>query len=142
MRRFIAAFISDSIVYFEAAVKTRSLWHSFACAFAGLRDVVRGGRNAKIHFVIALTVIAAGFCLNISRTDWAILLLTIGAVFAAEAANTALESVVDLASPEHHDLARRAKDCAAGAVLVMAIAAVAVGLLILGPPLASAIEFQ
>ncbi|TXT36369.1 MAG: diacylglycerol kinase [Planctomycetota bacterium] len=122
-------------------MKTRSLWHSFACAFAGLRDVVRSGRNAKIHVVIALAVVAAGFCLKITRTEWAILLLTIGAVFAAEAANTALESVVDLVSPDHHDLARRAKDCAAGAVLVMAITAVAVGLLVLGPPLAKMIWF-
>lgn len=120
-------------------MKTRSLWHSFACAFSGLRDVVRGGRNAKIHIVIALVVIATGLWLKISRTDWAILLLTIGAVFAAEAANTALESVVDLVSPDHHELARRAKDCAAAAVLMLAIMAVAVGLLILGPPLATAI---
>lgn len=138
---FIAALVLDAIASFEAAMRTRSLWHSFVCAFAGLRDVVRGGRNAKIHVVIAVVVIAAGFSLDISRTDWAILLLTIGAVFAAESANTALESVVDLASPEHHELARRAKDCAAGAVLVMAIAAVAVGLLVLGPPLAKVTWF-
>jgi diacylglycerol kinase (ATP) len=120
-------------------MKTRSLWHSFACAFAGLRNVVRGGRNAKIHVVIALVVIAAGFWLNVSRTDWALLLLTIGAVLAAEAANTALESVVDLVAPDHHELARRAKDCAAGAVLLMAVAAVAVGMLVFGPHLIRAI---
>lgn len=122
-------------------MKTRSLWHSFACAFAGLRDVLRHGRNAKIHVGIALAIVVAGFRLNISRTDWAILLLTIGAVFAAETANTAIESVVDLVSPEHRDLARQAKDCAAGAVLVLAIAAVAVGLLVLGPPLAKLMPF-
>ena len=122
-------------------MKTQSLWHSFRCAFAGLREVVRSGRNAKIHVAIAVVVIAVGLSLNISRTDWAILLLTIGAVFAAESANTALESVVDLVSPDHHDLARRAKDCAAGAVLVMAIAAIAVGLFVLGPPLARVIWF-
>lgn len=121
-------------------MKTHSFWHSLRCAFAGLRDVVRSGRNAKIHVGIALAVIVSGCFLKISRTDWAILLLTIGAVFAAEAANTAIESVVDLVSPEHHELARRAKDCAAGAVLVLAIMAVAVGLLILGCPLATAIR--
>ena len=120
-------------------MKTRSLWHSFACAFAGLRDVVRTGRNAKIHVGVALAVIVAGCCLKITLTDWAILALTIGAVFSAEAANTAIESVVDLVSPEHHDLARRAKDCAAGAVFVLVIAAVVIGLMILGPPLATAI---
>lgn len=121
-------------------MKTRSLWHSFECAFAGLIAVVRGGRNAKIHVGVALAVIVVGCCLRISRTDWAILVLTIGAVFSAEAANTAIESVVDLVSPEHHDLARRAKDCAAGAVFVLAVAAVVVGLMILGPPLAAAIR--
>lgn len=122
-------------------MKTRSLWHSFACAFAGLRDVVCDGRNAKILVGIAALVITLGFGLKISRNDWAILLLTIGAVFSAEAANSALESVVDLVSPEHHELARRAKDCAAGAVLVLAIAAVVIGLLILGPPLTSSFRF-
>lgn len=122
-------------------MKTRSLCHSFACAFAGLRDVVRDGRNARILVGIGILVIAIGFWLSISRTEWAILLLTIGAVFAAEAANSALESAVDLASPEHHELARRAKDCAAGAVLILAIAAIAIGLLILGPPLAKALRF-
>lgn len=120
-------------------MKTRSLWHSFQCAVTGLKDAVRGGRNAKIHIGVALAVIVAGYCLKISRTDWAILALTIGAVFSAEAANTAIESIVDLVSPEHHELARRAKDCAAGAVFLLAIAAVAVGLLILVPPLATAI---
>jgi diacylglycerol kinase (ATP) len=120
-------------------MKTHSLWHSFECAFAGLIEVVRGGRNAKIHVGVALAVIVTGCCLNITRTDWAILTLTIGAVFSAEAANTTIEALVDLVSPEHHELARQAKDCAAGAVLVMAIAAVVVGLLILGPPFAAAI---
>lgn len=123
-------------------MKTHSLWHSFTCAITGLRDCIRIGRNARIHLGVALTVIAVGFGLCISRTDWAILLLTIGAVFATEVANTALESIVDLVSPEHHDLARQAKDCAAGAVLVMAIAAVAIGMLILGPPLAKTIWFM
>ncbi len=101
-----------------------------------------GGRNTKIHVGVALAVIVVGFWLNISRLDWAILLLTIGAVFAAEAANTAVKSVVDLVSPEHHELARRAKDCAAGTVLVLTIAAVAIGLVILGCPLVTAIGFN
>lgn len=118
-------------------MKTRSLWHSFRCAFTGFRDVLDGGRNAKIHLGIATAVIIAALWLDLSRTDWAILLLTIGAVFSAEAANTAIESVVDLVSPEHHELARRAKDCAAAAVLALVIAAVVVGLVILGPPLVS-----
>ena len=96
--------------------------------------MLKSGRNAKIHVGVTLFMIATGLCLPLSRTDWAVLLLTIGAVFAAEAANTAIEHVVDLVSPDHHDLARRAKDAAAAAVLVLAIAAILIGLLILGSP--------
>ena len=67
--------------------------------------------------------------------DWAILVLTVAVVLAAEAANTALETIVDVISPEISEPARIAKDAAAGAVLLLAMGAVAVGLLILGPPL-------
>lgn len=116
-------------------MKTSSLWHSFRCGFVGLWDVFRSGRNAKIHAAVAGAVIVTGLCLPLSRTDWAILGLTIGAVIAAEAANTAIEILVDLVSPEYHELARRSKDTAAGAVLVLAITAIVIGGLILGPPL-------
>ena len=73
--------------------------------------------------------------MGLDRTEWAIIALTIGIVLAAEAFNTVAEAVVDLVAAEYHPLAKVAKDVAAGAVLVMAIAAVIVGLLILGPPL-------
>ncbi len=115
-------------------MKTTSLRHSFRCGFIGLWDVLKSGRNAKIHVGIALAVITAGLCLPISRTEWAILVLTIGTVIAAEAVNTAIETVVDLASPSYHELARRVKDVAAGAVLMLAITAIVIGLLVLGPP--------
>ncbi len=116
-------------------MKTNSLWHSFRCGFVGLWDVLKSGRNAKIHAAAAATVIGIGLCLPLSRTEWAILTLMIGVVIAAESANTAIEYVVDLVSPEYHELARRSKDAAAGAVLIMAITAVVIGGLILGPPL-------
>jgi diacylglycerol kinase len=67
--------------------------------------------------------------------DWAIVVLTIAMVFTAEFINTAIEAVVDLASPVNHPLAKVGKDVGAGAVLVAALAAALVGLLILGPPL-------
>ena len=114
----------------EVAMKTKSLLHGFHCAFTGLWDTIRSERNAKIHVVAAISAIAAGVCLNLSRTEWAILTLTIGAVFAAELANSAVEHVVNLVSPEYHDLARRAKDAAAASVLVTAIAALVIGLLL------------
>ena len=117
-------------------MKTTSLWHSFRCGFMGLWDVLKSGRNAKIHVGVALAVITGGLCLPLSRTEWALLVLTIGAVIAAEAVNTAIETVVDLVSPDYHELARRVKDVAAGAVLVLAITAIVIGLLVLGPPVA------
>ncbi len=112
-------------------MKTNSLLHSFRCAFAGFLDVIRSERNAKIHVVAAIGAITGGVCLNLSRSELAILTLTIGAVFAAESTNTAIEHPVNLVSPDHHELARRAKDAAAASVLVMAIAAVVVGPLLL-----------
>jgi diacylglycerol kinase len=75
------------------------------------------------------------FWLGISRLEWSVLILTTLLVWMAEFANTALEAVVDLVSPDYHPLAKAAKDVAAAAVLVGALGAVVVGLLILGPPL-------
>ena len=112
---------------------------SFKCAFSGVWHAVRTQRNARIHLVIALAVIVLGFWLGLSRTEWAIIALTIGMVLAAESFNTVAEAVVDLATAEYHPLAKIAKDVSAGAVLLMSITAVIVGVLILGPPLWAAL---
>lgn len=92
-------------------------------------------KNAWIHAVAAAAVVLLGLALRLSRVELAILLLTIGIVWIAETINTSLESIVDLASPDVHPLAKTGKDVAAAAVLVAAMMAVAVGLVILGPPL-------
>ena len=84
---------------------------------------------------MATMVILLGFWLNIPPHDWALLVLAIAIVFTAEFINTAIEAVVDLASPQKHPLAKVGKDVGAGAVLVAALAGVLIGLLILGPPL-------
>ena len=112
-----------------------SRYHSFRHAFRGWGYVLRTQRNAWIHSLVALLVILMGLWLGINAQDWAILVLTIAMVFTAEFINTAIEAVVDLASPAHHPLAKVGKDVGAGAVLVAALAAIVVGLLILGPPL-------
>jgi len=96
---------------------------------------LRTQRNARIHLSVALLVIALGLWLGLNRTEWAIIILTIGLVLAAESFNTVAEAAVDLATAEYHPLAKIAKDVAAGAVLLTAITAIVVGLLILGPPL-------
>ena len=108
-------------------MRAHSLLLSFRYALAGLGWLVRTQRNARIHLIIALVAVALGAWLGLSGPEWAVLLLTIGLVLAAEAFNTALEAAVDLASPEWHALARIAKDVSAGGVLVLALAAVGVG---------------
>jgi diacylglycerol kinase len=112
-----------------------SRYHSFRYAFHGWGYVLRTQRNAWIHSLIATLVILIGLWLRISFQAWAILVLTIAMVFTAEFINTAIEAVVDLASPTHHPLAKVGKDVGAAAVLIAALAAILVGLLILGPPL-------
>lgn len=108
---------------------------SFRYAFAGWLHMLRTQRNAWIHAWFSVVVFALSLWLGLSRIEWAIIFLTVGLVWMAEFVNTALEAVVDLASPTHHPLAKVGKDVAAAAVLVGAITAVVVGLLILGPPL-------
>lgn len=109
--------------------------HAFGHAFRGWGHVVQTQQNAWIHSLIASIVIALGVWLELTSRDWAILVVTIAMVFTAEFINTAIEAIVDLASPSHHPLAKVGKDVGAGAVLVAALAAIIVGLLILGPPL-------
>ena len=113
---------------------------AFGHAFRGWGHVLKTQQNAWIHSLIASIVIAMGAWLRLSTSDWAIIVLTIAMVFTAEFINTAIEAVVDLASPNRHPLAKVGKDVGAGAVLVAALAAVIVGLLILGPPLWSRIS--
>ncbi|MEX0788210.1 MAG: diacylglycerol kinase family protein [Anaerolineales bacterium] len=104
-------------------------------ASRGLALVLRTQRNAWIHAAVSIVVIGVGLWLRLNTHDWAALLLAIGLVWLAEFLNTALEAVVDLASPGAHPLARAGKDIGAAAVLIAALTAAAVGCMILGPPL-------
>lgn len=108
---------------------------SFRYAFAGLGYLLRTQPNARIHLAITLAVVVVGLWLGLPARDWAVIALTVGLVLVAEAFNTALEALVDLACPERHPLAGVVKDVSAGAVTLAAITAVVVGLLLLGPPL-------
>jgi diacylglycerol kinase len=112
-----------------------SRYQSFGHAFRGWWYVMRTQRNAWIHVVAATIVFIIAFWLRVPPHGWALLILTIAMVFTAEFINTAIEAVVDLASPEKHPLAKVGKDVGAAAVLISAIAAILIGLLILGPPL-------
>jgi diacylglycerol kinase (ATP) len=108
---------------------------SFRHAFRGWFYVLRTQRNAWIHSAIATVVFVVGLWLGLPPRDWAVIILTAAVVFAAEFMNTAIEVVVDIASPDEHPLAKIGKDVGAAAVLVSALAAILIGLLILGPPL-------
>ncbi|MCJ7568096.1 MAG: diacylglycerol kinase family protein [Anaerolineales bacterium] len=107
---------------------------SFNHAFAGWLHVLQTQRNAWIHAMATILVFAIAIWVGLDRLSGAILLVTIGLVWISEFLNTALEAIVDLASPEVHPLARVGKDVGAAAVLISALIAIIVGLLVLGPP--------
>lgn len=119
----------------EAGRRSPSRLASFRYAFAGWWYVLGTQRNAWIHAVASVAVFVAGLWLKVGPTEWAILLLTVAVVWVGEFVNTAMEAVIDLLSPDIHPLAKVGKDVAAASVLIAALAAVGVGLLILGPPL-------
>ena len=102
-------------------------------ALNGIALMLRTQHNAWIHAVATLVVIAAGFCFRVTANEWCWLVLSITSVWTAEALNTSLELLADAASPGFHPLVGKAKDVAAGAVLLSAAGAVAIGVLILGP---------
>lgn len=109
--------------------------HAFGHAFRGWWYVIRTQHNAWIHAVASILVILLALWLHLSTRDWAVLLLTIALVWTAEFINTALEAVIDLASPQQHPLAKVGKDVGAAAVLIAALMSILIGILILGPPL-------
>ena len=102
----------------------------FVHAFRGIGNTILSERNMRVHIVVMLYVFYFSGYYSFSKTDYILLILTCAAVIALEAVNTAIEAVVDKASPEFSKLGKIGKDAAAGAVLIMAIAAVAVGLIL------------
>ena len=110
----------------------RSRIKSFSYALKGLQ-VLFLEVNFVIHLFIASLVIGLGAFFQVSQTEWLVLVLTIGSVLFAEAINTSIENLVDLVSPDYHELAERCKDVAAMAVLITGITAAAVGLIIFVP---------
>ncbi len=115
--------ISRSPISAEVPPRRHSLAAGFGYAFAGLAAAWRTQRNVRIHALIAVIVLVAAAALRVPSWGWAVLALAIAVVFAVELLNTALEAVVDLASPGEHPLAKRAKDIAAGAVLIASFGA-------------------
>ncbi len=108
---------------------------SLGYALAGWLYMLRFQKNTRIMSVSSVIIFGLALWLQVDFMSWAILILTITAVWMAEFLNAAVEAVVNLATSEFHPMAKVAKDVAAAAVLLGAVASVLVGLLILGPPL-------
>ena len=108
---------------------------SFRDALRGVASLVASQANARIHAAATAAVALLALGLGIPARDAAVLALAVGVVWCAEAFNTALEALYDHVSPERHALVGRAKDVAAGGVLLASVAAALAGLLVLGPPL-------
>ncbi len=118
-----------------------TLADAFRCAAKGVSYAFSTQRNMRIHAAAAVAVVALAAILRVGSVEWALLALCIGSVAAAECANTAVESLTDLISPDYSELAGRAKDCAAGAVLASAAASAVVGLIVFVPRILGMLGF-
>ena len=115
--------------------KSKNVISSFKYAFQGMFSALKTERNLKIHITIMILVIIAGIVLKISKIEWIICIILFGLVIGGEMLNSAIETVVDIAMPDINPKAKFAKDAAAGAVLVFAIASAIIGFMIFGPKL-------
>jgi diacylglycerol kinase (ATP) len=111
----------------------RSRIAAFKYAFSGWWYVIRTQRNAWIHALVSILVVGLSIWLRLTITEWLFILIAMAFVWTAEFINTALEAVVDLATKEHHPLAKVGKDVGAAAVLIATITSILIGILVLGP---------
>ena len=118
-------------------MKKDPLYKSFGYAFQGIGRTIRDERNIKIHLAATVLVVIFGLAFNISMTEWFVCLILFGLVISLELVNTAVEATVDLVTEENKPLAKKAKDAAAGAVLVSAIFAGIIGCMIFLPRIAA-----
>lgn len=108
---------------------------SFQYAFSGIIAALKKEPHLKFHFFAGLMVILAGLFFHLTKTEWFVVVLTIGLVISLELTNTAIEEVVDAFTQEHHPGAKFAKDVSSGAVLVAAITATVIAFMIYLPHL-------
>ena len=113
---------------------------SFVYAWRGVRTVLRSQHNAWIHAAASIGVVVLGALLGVGRLEWLALIFAVVSVWTAESLNTAFELLCDVASPDFHPLVEKAKDVAAGAVLISALGALLVGGLVFGPHLWQALR--
>lgn len=123
--------INSLLIMITDRLKARG--RSFKYAFKGISTLFREEANARIHICVTLLVVIAGFIFRISPMEWCAVALCIGGVLMAEGFNSAVEALADKISPHYDPLIGKAKDLAAGAVLLFTGGAVAVGLIIFLP---------
>lgn len=114
-------------------IDIRKALRSFRYAGIGIYSLFRYENNARIHLIACLSVLIAGICLEISTTEWCIVIILIALVWSAEAINTSLEKLADVVSPGYNKGIKDVKDLAAAGVLILAIASVIVGGIIFVP---------
>ena len=119
------------------SISFRRLIRSFGYAFNGIRLMIKQEQNAKIHLIAILLVVVAGFYFHLSATEWLAIILVSGGVLTAEAFNTSIEALSDTIAPEYNKNIKQVKDFAAGAVLVVAVTALIVGLIVFVPKIIS-----
>ena len=117
----------------KKGLSIKRLFKSFGYAFKGIYQMIITEQNAKVHTFAACCVVVAGFYFRISSFEWISIIMLIAGVLAAEIFNTSIEALSDKVSPEYSESIKKVKDFAAGGVLLMAIAAVIVGLIIFVP---------
>jgi len=108
---------------------------SFGFASAGIADMIRHQTNAWVHLAASIILVGLGIWLEVNRIEICFLVISAGLVWSMEAVNTAIELLADALHPEQHPLVGRAKDAAAGGVLLAAVTAALVGVIVLLPPL-------
>lgn len=135
---FLDRFKKNKNIEYSNKLDAKRLGRSFKAAFEGIASTYKKEQNIKIHTIISFIVILGGFIFKINYIEWLVCLVLIGFVMMAEFFNTAIEYVVDLASPEIHPLAKAAKDTASAGVLMMAIISALIGCVIFIPKI---IEF-
>lgn len=113
--------------------RVSSRMKSFVHAWHGIAETVSKQHNFRIHLAATALVVIFGSIIGLSALEWLAITLSIGFVLSLEMVNTAIEYLVDLISPEYRQLAGKAKDVAAGAVLVAATTAMVVGLIVFIP---------
>jgi len=122
--------------------KSTSRWHSLRFAFSGIKTIIHSEKNTWIYIPISIVVVVLGFLFKIELYEWLGIVICLGLVWAFEAANTALEALVDLTSPEIHPIAKIAKDCSAAAVLITAITSAIIGLIVFLPRILHLLGFS